>query len=107
MSFASGMGVPRKAETPETQTTPPVAAQARICSSLMLRPCSTSASGLAWLKITGFDEAAMMSRLQRRPVCEQSISSPASLTARTMRTPSGVRPRASSWQPSATLLLRL
>ena len=31
------------------QTTPPVAMQARICSSVMLRPSSWSAFGLAWL----------------------------------------------------------
>ena len=49
----------------------------------------------------------MMSSEERRPVCEQSISTPARLTASTMRRPSGVRPVSSSWQPPATALLRL
>jgi len=34
------------------------------------------------------------------------MSTPASLTAATIRRPSGVKPWSSSWQPPATLLLR-
>ncbi|MEZ5866447.1 MAG: hypothetical protein R3D25_21125 [Geminicoccaceae bacterium] len=68
---------PRNRPTLLTQTTPPVAMQARICSSVMLRPSAQRACGLAWLKITGAVDAAMMSRLVRCPVCEQSIRMPA------------------------------
>ena len=87
MSGAAGASLPRNFDTPEMHTTPPVAAQALICSSVMLRPCSASASGLAWLNTTGWRECAMMSSVVRRSVWAQSISTPALFTASTMRRP--------------------
>ena len=67
--------------------TPPVAAQASICRSVMLRWWSIKARALAWEKITGFSEVSMMSRLVRSPLCEQSIMMPARLMARTTSRP--------------------
>ena len=81
---------------PLIPTTPPVAAHATICSSVMLRACGQTAAGFECEKTTGARERSIASIVDRNEVWEQSTRMPSRFISSSARRPRGVSPTSSS-----------
>ena len=99
---------PTKAGNPLIPTSPPVAAAALICASLILRGQGNTAAELACENTNGRVEASIASSVVLSPVCEPSTMMRISFNRCTRSRPKRERPALpASSQPSPTRLRML
>ena len=93
--------------TPVIPITPPVAAMARMASSVLVRGCPPDSTRLfECVKRTGRDETSQASSVVRSPECETSTAIPISFMRSTIATPKSEMPPSTRSVAPLPIMLR-